>query len=160
MLKVNFLNSQRKTKLPINTKELVISAIKASLDTEEFFDDCEVNVTFVSDNKIKEINKSFRNINASTDVLSFPLGENGEYDINPENGCVMLGDVIISIDHAIAQAELFGHTLDREIAYLTVHSLFHLLGYDHVDEAEEKRIMRQKEEAALKLINLEIKQDV
>lgn len=160
MLKVNFLNSQRKTKLSANTKELVISAIKASLDTEKFFDNSEVNVTFVSDNKIKEINKNFRNINSSTDVLSFPLGENGEYDVNPENGFLMLGDVIISIDHAIAQAELFGHTLDREIAYLTVHSIFHLLGYDHVDEAEEKRVMRQKEEAALKLINLEIKQDV
>lgn len=157
MLKVNFLNSQRKTKLPLNTKELVISAIEASLKTEKFFEDAEVNVTFVSDNKIKEINKNFRNINSYTDVLSFPLGDNGEYDVNPENGCLMLGDVIISIDHAIAQADMFGHSLDREIAYLTVHSLFHLLGYDHVDEGEEKKIMRKKEEDALKLINLEIK---
>ena len=100
---------------------------------------------------------NFRNINSSTDVLSFPLGDNGEYDVNPENGCLMLGDVIISIDHAIAQADMFGHSLDREIAYLTVHSLFHLLGYDHVDEGEEKKIMRKKEEEALKLINLDIK---
>ena len=157
MLKVNFLNSQRKTKLPVNTKALVISAIEASLKPEKFFEDSEVNVTFVSDNKIKEINKNFRNINSSTDVLSFPLGDNGEYDVNPENGCLMLGDVIISIDHAIAQADMFGHSLDREIAYLTIHSLFHLLGYDHVDEGEEKKIMRKKEEDALKLINLDIK---
>ena len=69
----------------------------------------------------------------------------------------MLGDVIISIDHAIYQAEQYGHTLDREIAYLTVHSIFHLLGYDHVDEGKEKQIMREKEESALKLINLDIK---
>ena len=69
----------------------------------------------------------------------------------------MLGDVIISIDHAMYQADLFGHGLDREIAYLTVHSIFHLLGYDHMDDGEEKAIMRAKEEAALKIINLEIK---
>lgn len=157
MLKVNFSNRQRKTTLPLNTKELVISAIKASLETENFNNSCEVNVTFVSDQKIKEINRDFRNINAATDVLSFPLGSDGVYDINPENNCLMLGDVIISIDHAIYQAGLFGHSLDREIAYLTVHSVFHLLGYDHIDEGEDKKVMRNKEEAALKKINLDIK---
>lgn len=157
MLKVNFQNRQRKTKLPNNVQSLVISAIDASLKTEKFTDDCEINVTFVSDKKIKEINREFRNINNSTDVLSFPLGVDGNYDINPENNCLMLGDVIISIEHAETQAELYGHTLDREIAYLTVHSVFHLLGYDHIDEGEEKKIMRMKEESALKLINLDIK---
>ncbi len=156
MLKVNFSNRQRKTTLPTNTNDLVISAVSASLTVENFTESCEVNVTFVSDKKIKEINNSFRNINSATDVLSFPLGEDGYYDINPENGSLMLGDVVISIDHAIAQADLFGHSLDREIAYLTVHSVFHLLGYDHIDEGINKRIMRQKEEAALKLINLDI----
>ena len=157
MLKVNFQNRQRKTMLPKNTKELVISAINASLEVEKFNDPAEVNVTFVSDAKIKVINREFRDINSSTDVLSFPLGEDGCYDINPENNCAMLGDVIISIDHAMAQSELFGHSLDREIAYLTVHSVFHLLGYDHVDEGAEKKIMREKEEKALSLINLDIK---
>lgn len=157
MLKVNFSNRQRKTSLPSNTKELVVSAIEASLLVENFKDDSEVNVTFVSDKKIKQINNEFRNINSATDVLSFPLGVDGYYDVNPENGALMLGDVIISIDHAIAQSNLFGHSLDREIAYLTVHSLFHLLGYDHIDEGEDKKIMRKKEEAALKFINLEIK---
>ena len=68
----------------------------------------------------------------------------------------MLGDVIISIEHAIGQADLYGHPLDREIAYLTVHSVFHLLGYDHIDEGHDKKIMRAKEEAALKLIGLDI----
>ena len=157
MLKVNFSNRQRKTVLPSNIKELVVSAIEASLKVEKFDDLCEVNVTFVSDKKIKELNSEFRNIDSSTDVLSFPVGENGCYDINPENSALMLGDVIISIDHAVMQADMFGHSLDREIAYLTVHSLFHLLGYDHVDEGEEKKIMRKKEEDALKLINLDIK---
>lgn len=156
MVKINFANRQRKTKLPENTKALVTSAVEASLRVEDFDTDAEVNVTFVSDSKIKEINASFRDINKSTDVLSFPLGEDGEYDVNPENGYLMLGDVIISIDHALAQAEMFGHGVDREIAYLTVHSVFHLLGYDHIDEAEDKKLMRSKEEKALALIGLEI----
>ena len=157
MLKVNFQNRQRKTKLPNNTKALVISAITAALSVEEFSSPCEVNVTFVSDTKIKEINKEFRNIDSSTDVLSFPLGDDGTYDINPENGCSMLGDIIISVDHALSQADFFGHGIEREIAYLTVHSIFHLLGYDHVDEGEQKKIMRTKEEQALAVINLDIK---
>lgn len=156
MLIINFSNRQRKTILPDNTEALVRDAVNASLITEDFHDDAEVNITFVSDAKIKDINREFRNINSSTDVLSFPMGFEGEYDVNPENGCLMLGDVIISIDHALAQAELFGHGIDREIAYLTVHSMFHLLGYDHIDEADEKKLMRGKEEQALSKIGLQI----
>ncbi len=156
MVKINFANRQRKTKLPENIKKLVVSAVEASLKTENFNANAEVNVTFVSDKKIKEINSLFRNIDSSTDVLSFPLGEDGSYDTNPENGCLMLGDVIISIDHALSQAEMFGHGVDREIAYLTVHSVFHLLGYDHEEEAEEKKLMRSKEEKALTIKGLEI----
>lgn len=156
MVKINFSNRQRKTKLPSNIEELVRSAVKASLDTEGFYDDAEVNVTFVSDRKIKEINSEFRNISKSTDVLSFPLGVDGEYEINPENGFIMLGDVIISIDHALLQAENFGHGVDREVAYLTVHSIFHLLGYDHIDEGTDKKRMRSMEEKALAKIGLQI----
>ena len=85
------------------------------------------------------------------------MGEDGVYDINPENGCKLIGDVVISVEHAMAQAELYGHSNEREIGYLTVHSVLHLLGYDHVDEADEKRIMREKEEQALSLLGLEIK---
>lgn len=156
MINIEFFNRQRKIKLPADTKKLVFDAIDASLKTESFDHDAEVSVTFVSDAKIKEINNDFRGIAKSTDVLSFPLGESGIYDKNPENGFFMLGDIIISIDHAIAQAELFGHSIEREIAYLTVHSMFHLLGYDHMDEGPEKKLMRSKEEAALSLIGLEI----
>lgn len=156
MLEINFYNNQRKIKLPENTKSLVKFACTASLGVEGFSDPAEINVTFVSDNKIKQLNNDFRGINKSTDVLSFPLGEDGWYEINPENGCYMLGDVIISVEHAIDQAEQFGHSIDREIAYLTVHSVFHLLGYDHIDEGKQKKIMRTKEEAALKILGLEI----
>jgi len=156
MVLINFSNRQRKVKLPQNVKTLLTSAVKASLEVEGVSEPTEVNITFVSDEGIKNINRDFRNINKSTDVLSFPLGENGVYDVNPENGRILLGDVIISVEHALMQAETFGHSFEREMAYLTVHSIFHLLGYDHIDEAEEKRIMREREEAALSAIGLQI----
>ncbi len=156
MVKINFSNRQRKVKLPSNIKALVNDACTAALKTEGVDFKSEINVTFVGDKKIRSINYQFRDIDRSTDVLSFPLGEDGVYDLNPENGYYMLGDVIISIDHALAQADFFGHGIDREIAYLVVHSVFHLLGYDHVDEGEDKKLMRAKEEAALKLLGLEI----
>ena len=157
MVKVNFLNKQKILPLPNGTKALVRNACKAVLQTENFTESAEINISFVDDESIRQINNEFRNIDKSTDVLSFPMGENGEYDVNPENGCKMLGDVVISVEHAVSQAELFGHSNEREIGYLTVHSVLHLLGYDHVDEAEEKKIMRAKEEEALSLLGLEIK---
>lgn len=156
MVKINFANMQRKVKLPQNTRSLVASAVEAVLAVENFIDNAEVNVSFVSDAKIRKINRDFREIDCSTDVLSFPMGENGIFEVNPENGFYLLGDVIISIEHALSQAELFGHSTEREIAYLTVHSVLHLLGYDHLDEGAEKRIMRNKEEEALKSIGLDI----
>lgn len=155
-VKVNITNNQNGTVLPVGTKLLVRKACIATLIEENFSDNAEVDVTFVDDEQIKEYNKQFRNINKSTDVLSFPLGEDGIYDTNPETGNKMLGDVVISIDHALAQADLFGHGLRREIGYLTVHSMLHLLGYDHVNGGMEKTIMREKEETILKKLGLEI----
>ena len=156
MVKVNISNRQRKTKLPENTRTLVIKACETVLSEEDFTKNAEVEVSFVSDKKIKELNCVYRNIDSSTDVLSFPLGEDGIYDVNPESGNLMLGDVIISIDHALAQADLYGHGIEREIAFLTVHSVLHLLGYDHVNGGEEQRIMRTKEENALKIMGLAV----
>ena len=99
--------------------------------------------------RIQELNKQYRNIDSSTDVLSFPLGEDGVYDENPETGAKMLGDIVISMEHAVAQAELYEHTLQREVAFLTVHSMLHLLGYDHVNGGLERVRMREKEEEVL-----------
>ena len=155
-VKVNITNSQNKIKLPVGTKLLVRKACIATLVEENFVDDSEVEVTFVDDDQIKEYNNEYRNIDKSTDVLSFPLGENGIYDTNPETGNKMLGDIVISVEHAVAQGELYGHGLRREIAYLTVHSMLHLLGYDHVDEGIEKAIMREKEEIILTKLGLAI----
>ena len=155
---INYFNDQTVT-LSDEVEGLILSACKAVLAIESFTDDAEINVTLVDEEEIRTLNRDYRNIDRVTDVLSFPLGENGEYDINPENGCLMLGDVIINVNLALAQANEFGHSKEREIAYLTVHSVLHLLGYDHVDEAVEKKLMRKKEEEALSLLGLNIKSE-
>ena len=157
MVKINMSNRQRKIPLNFEARQLIEKAVEAAIKSEDFTASAEVNVTVVSDAKIKIINKEFRNVDSATDVLSFPLCDGENFDINPENGCCMLGDVVISIDHVLKQAEAFGHGIERELAYLTVHSVLHLLGYDHVDEGEEKKLMRIREEAALSLLGLEIK---
>lgn len=152
---IYFHNSQRKYKLPDGIKDKISNAFESVLSNEKLCDDFEVSVTFVNDKRIRIINNEFRCIDKSTDVLSFPMGENGEYDINPETNKYMLGDVIISLEHAIKQAEEFGHSIHREIVYLAVHSFLHLLGYDHVNDESEAKIMRQKEELTMKQIGLE-----
>ena len=147
--KVIISEKQKTMKLPSGIRLLVRRACNAVLVTEEFGESAEVNVTFVDDDEIKMLNTEHRNIESATDVLSFPLGENGMYDTNPENGAKMLGDIVISVDHAVKQAESYGHTLQREIAFLTVHSMLHLLGYDHVNGGLEQMKMREKEELVL-----------
>jgi probable rRNA maturation factor len=135
---------------------LIRKACIATLKYENFNNNAEIDVTIVGDEQIKEMNNQFRNIDKSTDVLSFPLGENGVYDKNPVTNAYMLGDIVISIDHAVAQADLYGHSLRREIAFLTVHSMLHLLGYDHVNGGMEQAIMREKEEAILTNLGLAV----
>ena len=157
-VKINIRVNDKKITLPDNTRILIRKACKKTLELEEFPFDAEVDVTIVDDAKIKEMNALYRKIDESTDVLSFPLGDNGEYDTNPETDAKMLGDIVISIDHALYQADLFGHGVEREIAYLSVHSMLHLIGYDHVHNDKEKAVMRAKEEAVLKKMGLEIKQ--
>ena len=155
-VKVNINSKQKEIKIPTGTRLLIRKACNATLNFENFGDSAEVDVTLVNDEQIKEMNFKFRNIDSSTDVLSFPLGENGVFDINPETKAKMLGDIVISIEHAVAQAELYGHSLEREVAFLTVHSMLHLLGYDHVNGGLEQTIMREKEEAVLDALGLAI----
>ena len=116
---------------------------------EKFEGAAEVSVSFVDNEQIRQLNREFRDKDAATDVLSFPLGENGVYDYNNETGAYMLGDIVISMERAMEQAELYGHSLQREVAYLTVHSMLHLLGYDHEAGGLEAVRMREKEEAVL-----------
>ncbi len=151
---VYFVNSQRKHLLPDGIKDKIREAFDSVLKNEGVSDAAEITVTFVGDRKIRELNRQFRNIDRSTDVLSFPLGENGVYDTDPETERLMLGDVVISLEHAFSQAEEFGHSADREIVYLSVHSMLHLLGYDHM-EPTEASVMREKEEKTMTEIGLE-----
>ena len=151
---IYFVNSQRKHLLPDGIKDKIREAFDSVLKNEGVSDDAEITVTFVGDRKIRELNRQFRNIDRSTDVLSFPLGENGVYDTDPETERLMLGDVVISLEHAFSQAKEFGHSADREIVYLSVHSMLHLLGYDHM-EPTEASVMREQEEKTMTEIGLE-----
>lgn len=155
-VKVNIADRQKSVKLPTGIRLLVRKSCIATLKEENFYSDCEVNVTFVDDDTIKQMNIDFRNIEKSTDVLSFPLGENGVFDVNPETNNKMLGDIVISTEHAFAQADLYGHGLEREIAFLTVHSMLHLLGYDHVAGGIQAVKMREKEETILSRLGLSV----
>ena len=155
-VKVNIYDKQKAYKLPTGIRLLVRRACNATLIFENFDKPAEIDVTFVDDNQIRELNKLHRNIDSSTDVLSFPLGENGEYDINPENDACQLGDIVISTEHAYSQASLYGHTIQREIAFLTVHSMLHLLGYDHENGGIAEMKMFEKQEEILKELGLAI----
>lgn len=153
-VKVIITNAQNDIKIPTGIRLLVRRCCTATLVLEEFEGSAEVSVMFVNDAEIQKLNREYRNIDSSTDVLSFPLGENGVYDINPDTDAKLLGDIVISIEHAFAQAEEFEHSLQREIAFLAVHSMLHLLGYDHVDGGLASVHMREKEEAVLTQLGL------
>ena len=132
---------------------LVRRCCNAVLKLENFDSSAEVSVTFVDNEEIRKLNKQYRDIDSVTDVLSFPLGENNEYDTDPETGAKMLGDVVISMEKAEDQAKLYGHSIQREIAYLTAHSVLHLLGYDHKTDLEKVH-MREKEELVMEQLGL------
>lgn len=148
-LKVYIKNNQEDVKIPVGLRLLVRRCCQAVLVSEKFGDDAEVSVSFVSNAEIQRLNKCYRNKDTVTDVLSFPLGEDGEYDINNETGAALLGDVVISLETAVKQAASYGHSLEREVGFLTVHSMLHLLGYDHETSTLDARKMREKEEAVL-----------
>ena len=144
----------------LSLQKFVISAnirkcIQAVLDQEGIRIPCEINVLVTNDQGIQVINKTSRNIDRPTDVLSFPMFqlEAGnpptqwdEY-LDPDTGMCPLGDMCISLERAMAQAQEFGHSVKREVGYLTIHSMLHLLGYDHMDEGPQKKQMRSREEA-------------
>ena len=148
-VKVLITNDQHDIKIPTGIRLLIRKCCHAVLESEGYTDSYEISVSFVNDEAIHALNKQHRNIDSSTDVLSFPLGEDGKFDINHETGAYLLGDIVISIETAYRQAQIYGHTLEREMGFLTVHSMLHLLGYDHEQGKLQERIMREKEEAIL-----------
>ena len=153
-VKVTIQNRQKAVKVTPEMRKLIRLSCAAVLENQGFSDLAEVVVTFVDDAEIKNLNNEFRNIDKSTDVLSFPLGEGGEYDLNPETGAYSLGDVVISVEHAVAQSEEYGHSFERELSYLTVHSMLHLLGFDHVNGGDEAALMRKTEEEVMTVLGL------
>lgn len=134
---------------------IICTCIAQTLTQERISVPCEINVLVTDDAGIQVINRTSRNLDKPTDVLSFPMFQleagNPPEDWtdyqDPETGLVPLGDMCISLERAIAQAEEFGHSTRREVGYLTIHSMLHLLGYDHMDEGAQKRQMRSREEA-------------
>ena len=145
--------TNRRDKNPALTVHLH-RCITAALAAEGVNVPCEINVLVTDDEGIRAINNATRNIDSATDVLSFPMfqftpgafPENVSEDIDPQTGLLPLGDMAISLERARDQAKRFGNTTRREIGYLTIHSILHLLGYDHMDEGEQKRQMRTREE--------------
>ncbi len=147
--KVYITNQQKVVKIPSGLRILIRRSCNAVLEYEKFEGPAEISVTFVDNASIQQLNAEYRNKNMPTDVLSFPLGENGVYDKNEDTGASLLGDIVISMEKAVEQADLYGHPLQREVAFLTVHSMLHLLGYDHENGGLEAVRMREKEEAVL-----------
>jgi probable rRNA maturation factor len=134
---------------------IIRKCIDAVLSAEGIAVPCEINVLITNDQGIQAINKASRSLDKPTDVLSFPMfqleagnpPEDWEEYLDIETGMCPLGDMCISLERAVAQAKEFGHSVRREVGYLTIHSMLHLLGYDHLDEGEQKKQMRTREEA-------------
>ena len=139
---------------------VIRKCIEATLRAEGITAACEINVLVTNDKGIQAINKASRDIDKPTDVLSFPMFQltagqppkDWEGYIDPETDLCPLGDMAISLERAIAQAKEFGHSSRREVGYLTIHSMLHLLGYDHLDEGEQKAQMRAREEYIASMI--------
>lgn len=153
-IKVIITNKQTDVKIPTGIRMLIRRCCNAVLRMEHIDPPAEISIVLVSNEQIKELNKKHRGIDKETDVLSFPMAENGKFDINQESGAKILGDVVISIEKAVEQSERYGHGLQREVGFLTVHSILHLLGHDHEENSMEKLRMREKEESVMKQIGL------
>ena len=152
--KVYITNQQNAVKIPTGIRILIRRSCNAVLEMEGFEGPAEISVTFVDNAHIAQLNGQYRNKPVETDVLSFPLGSDGRYDINEETGAAMLGDIVISMEKAYEQANIYGHSLQREVAFLTVHSMLHLLGYDHVEGGLAEVRMREKEEQVMVQLGL------
>lgn len=141
-------NRQDKVEIEDDILEVIEKVVKEVLIFEDESLECEVSVSFVDNEEIKGLNRDYRGVDKETDVLSFPMDD--EFSVE---GPLLLGDIIISLEKALEQSKDFGHSLYREISYLTAHSMFHLLGYDHMNE-EEKNIMREKEKEVMKILKI------
>ena len=137
-------NEQDKITFIPEYEELIKKSVEGTLEYEGFEKNCEVSVTFTDDEGIRELNREYRDIDRPTDVLSFPMFDEGDE--------VVLGDIVISLERARLQAEEYGHSIEREISFLCVHSCLHLLGYDHETGEDDEKIMFEKQHEILEKI--------
>ena len=156
-LRIYFENLQEKEAVSSSLKRLIRRAIKTTLRYEAMGGGFEASVTFCDNEKIREMNKQFRDIDRATDVLSFPLFDDDGMDAFVEGKRCMLGDIVLSLEKARAQAEEFGHSFEREVAFLTVHSVLHLLGYDHETGEEDETDMRRRQSEIVDKLGLAVK---
>ena len=158
-LRIYFENNQKKHAIKYKMQMLIRRTILETLDYEGMENDAEGSVTFVDDEGIRELNNKFRGMDKPTDVLSFPLldyeGESEEPFF--DELCHNLGDIVISLERAMAQANEFGHSFEREVAFLTAHSMLHLLGYDHEISEEDDADMRKRQNDIMDRLGLSVK---
>ena len=155
---IYFTNEQERYPIGYSLKMLIRRAVLASLEYEGFGADTEVSVTFTDNEGIRAINSEFRGIDAPTDVLSFPLTDYEAVDFPvADEPAASLGDIVLSLERADEQAREFGHSFEREVAFLTVHSMLHLLGYDHVNSEQEDAEMRRRQREILESMGLGVK---
>ncbi|MDF2948937.1 MAG: putative rRNA maturation factor [Sedimentibacter sp.] len=147
MIDVLFDDRQDIMEITENNMKAIEKAIETVLDSEDKQGDFEVSVSFVTNDEIKILNREYRNVDSETDVLSFPMDED-EFD-----GIILLGDIVLSTQKIIEQANDYEHSLEREMLYLTVHSMLHLVGYDHMN-SEDKEEMRSKEKEIMKKLQI------
>ena len=155
-LKIDFENNQKLIPVTYRLKMLIREAVEATLDYEQYGNPVEVSVTFTDNEGIRKLNQKFRGIDRATDVLSFPLFDySGEQEEPPVDELIgMLGDIVISLEQANVQANEYGHSFEREAAFLCVHSMLHLLGYDHETSKEDDADMRRRQSEILSRMGL------
>ena len=141
------LRCENGVRCPWALRRRILRAARAVLETEGITGPCELSVLLTDDEGIHVLNREFRQVDRPTDVLSFPMG-----DVDPRTGRLLLGDMVLNTERAAAQGVEYGHGPEHEISYLTVHSVLHLLGYDHMDEGEMKKAMRAREKAVMAVL--------
>ena len=151
---IYFSNDQDKFTVDESLENLVYKAVRGALEFEEVDFDCEVSVTFIDNEGIRSLNNEYRNKDSATDVLSFRMYAFTEDDMPDTDFSVELGDIVLSLERAAEQAEEFGHSYEREVAFLTVHSVLHLLGYDHELSEEDDLDMRERQRKIMEKINI------
>lgn len=156
-MKISIINKQKKTAVVKELRDTIKNVVSKAVEVEDIKIPFEVCIVLTGNIGIRKLNRQFRNMDKPTDVLSFPMYEESEIKGilkgNETNGTIALGDIVISLEKAQEQANEYGHSFERETAYLAAHGLLHLLGYDHISQ-KEKELMRQKEEQIMELVNL------